>query len=150
MREQNIDDSFESYMKDSVDIDDMDLDNEFIRVSSDLSYWYSKLADATESYQHAKFVREQVHARVYSEKKKFLHESYMDKKVKPPTVQDIESSVILDEEFSISKEKEIDAESFKLKIYGIVEAVKSKKDMLIQIGANRRADINGHISINKK
>jgi len=144
------------YLKDCVDIAPEDLEAEFIRLPADLAYWNHLYAEAVKELQRAKFVREQTFARLHTD----LREKMMDQaraavvaatqddsksklKAKAPTIADIESAVYRHEGFVQAKEREVNAEGEKARLYGVVDAVRTKRDMLIQMGADRRVEMMG-------
>lgn len=151
------------YAIECVDLEPLSLEEEFVRLPADLAYWNAKLSQTAAEYQRAKFHREQVAGRLHVE----LREELMvaareaaeeaaeealatnpDKKpprisIKSPTVDDIKSAVVLHEEYVGARELEIEKEQEKSHEYGIVDAIRCKRDMLVQIGANRRAEMQG-------
>lgn len=150
----------EQYLRDCVDIDDTALNEEFIRVPADLAYWNHQFAEAVQELAQSKFVREQVYARRRAEVRDELMQAARDAydtamdmattpaeekkiKLKAPTVDDIDSATVVDEEYAEAKQREIDAEGAKARMYGIVDAVRTKRDMLIQMGADRRVEMQG-------
>ncbi len=149
----------EQYLKDCVDIDDQDIDGEYIRIAPDLAYWNHQFADAVQELAHAKFNREQTHARRYAGVREELmqaaREAYdvaaegatdAEKKklrIKAPTVDDIKAAAESDDEYAAAKLREIEAEGAKARMYGVVDAVRTKRDMLVQMGADRRVEMQG-------
>ncbi len=63
--------------------------------------------------------------------------------IKSPTIDDIKAEVTNHLEYVGARELEIGKEAEKAHLYGIVDGVRCKRDMLIQIGANRRAEMQG-------
>ncbi len=145
----------DQYLYDCVDIDPIALEEEFIRLPADLAYWNHQFADAVAQYQRAKFHREQVAARLHGECREALMTAAVEAaedaedagkkaaKVKAPTVSDIESAVLQHEEYTGARELEVEKESEKARLYGVVDSVRTKRDMLIQMGANRRVEMQG-------
>lgn len=145
------------YLKDCVDIDPIILEDEFVRLPADLAYWNHQYAQAVKEVQRSKFLREQVGARLHSE----LREEMMEEaraaaqavvdgdgkkpklKAKAPTIADIEAAGLIHPDYVEAKEREIEAEGNKARLYGIVDAVRTKRDMLIQMGADRRVEMQG-------
>ncbi len=150
------------YAIECVDLEPLSLEEEFVRLPADLAYWNERLSRSAAEYQRAKFYREQVAARLHVELREELMQAARDvadkaaeeaaasdskKKakvsVKPPTIDDIKSAVTTHEEYVGARELEIEKEQEKSSAYGIVDGIRSKRDMLIQIGANRRAEMQG-------
>ena len=151
----------EDYLFQCVDIEPLALEEEFIRIAPDLAYWNHQFSEAVREYSRSKFLREQAAARLHGE----MREELMDAakaaaklaiedgakastvKVKSPTVSDIESAVLTHEDYVEVRDREIEAEANKSRLYGIVDAVRTKRDMLVQMGANRRAEMQGDPTI---
>lgn len=150
----------EDYLKDCVDIEPEALQEEFVRLPADLAYWNHQLALAVKELQQAKFVREQTYARRRTELREDLMaasraayekayeeaENETERKklrLKAPTVDDIDSAAVSDSEYAEARQREIDAEANKVRMFGIVDAVRTKRDMVIQMGADRRIEMQG-------
>lgn len=143
----------EEYLVRSVEIEPLALEEEFIRLPSDLARWNHLYSDAVAAYLSAKFAREQVYASLHGEMRQQLMDQAVDAataadaegkkkaRVKAPTVGDIEAAVLLHPDYKAAKEAEIEAERNKAHLYGVVDSVRTKRDMLIQIGAQRRAEM---------
>lgn len=154
------DEEIQEYLRACVDIEPLALEEEYVRVPSDLAYWNGQFADAVRALSQAKFAREQTYARRRIELREELmaaaHDVYeaardaaeteAEKKkvrLKSPTVDDIDSAVVSDPEYAEAKQAEIEAESRKARMYGVVDAVRTKRDMLVQMGADRRVEMQG-------
>ena len=144
------------YLKDCVDISPEELEDEFIRLPADLAYWNHQYAETIKEAQRAKFLREQTFARLHTDLReemmneareavvKSLEEDSKSKmKAKAPTIADIESAVYTHAEYIAAKEREIQADGEKARLYGVVDAIRTKRDMIIQMGADRRAVMMG-------
>lgn len=70
--------------------------------------------------------------------------------VKAPTVDDIKAEVTNHLDYVGARELEIEKSQEKSELYGIVDGVRCKRDMLIQIGANRRAELQGDPQLRKE
>ncbi len=154
----------EDYLLQSVDIEPLALEEEFIRLPPDLAYWNHQFADAVREYSRSKFLREQTAARLHTELREEIMYAAKEAaktaiedgatkssvKVKSPTIADIEAAVLTNEEYVEAREREIEAEANKARLYGIVDAVRTKRDMLVQMGANRRAEMQGDPSIRQE
>ena len=121
------------------------IEDEFRRVSADLAYWNNKFADALREHLRAKATEKQVRASVYleirsgaAEKGEKLTEAMTDAKVE--THEDVRDAV----------DRCIHAEASKARMYGMVDAVRSKKDMLVSIGAQVRAEMQGDPMLRKE
>jgi hypothetical protein len=143
----------EDFLKDSVAIKDntpLVLQEEFMRAPVDLAYWNERFVQALKRFQGAKIGCERINARLHLEMKERLTASAKasvadtdGKKstVKAPTVGDIESAVELDAEYIAARDLVTDTECEKARIWGVVEAIKMKRDMLIQLGSHTRVEM---------
>ncbi|PCJ25638.1 MAG: hypothetical protein COA94_06055 [Rickettsiales bacterium] len=141
----------EAYLHESVSLDRTDLNREFARVSSDLAYWGEKYAQAERCHAEAKAEHEQVQARLYRQVRAVLEADAAAKASAAPTkkaparVTDshVESEVVLTADYAVAYQEVIDCESAKTRVRMIIEAVKTKRDMLVSLGAQLRAELRG-------
>lgn len=115
-----------------TDIDPLALDEEFQRAPADFAYWSNQLAQATKASMRAKFDRERTYAKLLIETRETLGKK---------TVDEVEARVVCHPEYEIAKLNEIDSDAERARLYGIVESLRVKRDMLIQIGAHVRAEM---------
>lgn len=138
----------ETYLVESVTIDPLALQEEFVRMPPDLAYWNERYSAAYRDFMIAKFNRDQVYARLYMIKREQLMNEAEEiaaakkGKAKAPTVSDIEGAVLLDEEYTTTKLKEIELEAQKVRFYGVLDALRTKRDMLISTGAHIRKEMD--------
>jgi|SRR6516162_2983609 hypothetical protein len=116
-----------------ADIDPLALDEEFQHAPADYAYWSHQLSQATKTALQAKFEREKTYARLLIE----IRETTSKK-----TVDEVEARVICCPEYEVAKLNEIESDAERARLYGIVEALRVKKDMLIQLGAHVRAEMD--------
>lgn len=115
-----------------TDIDPLALDEEFQRTPADFAFWSHKLSEATKTSLRAKFERDRVGAKLLIEMRETLGKK---------TVDEIEARVTTHPDFVEAKLAEIDAEAERAKLWGVVESLRVKRDMLIQMGAHVRAEM---------
>lgn len=113
------------------------LQEEFVRLPADLAYWNARYAQTYQFWLESKLARERECARLYA-----LHQAKLMTAGKGKvTISEVESSMNQDQAFVDVRTKEIIAESEKIRIAGVVEAIRAKRDMLISIGAHQRAEM---------
>lgn len=139
----------EKYVKDSVFIEPVALEEEFVRMPADLAYWGAQYARSVRGYLIAdmEFDRTEAEVRILV-RERLLSEAAPDPSEKPAkrgtvTESMVAAKVELDEDYQAARLALIEAEAEKVRVYGIVEAVKAKRDMLISLGANQRAEMKG-------
>jgi hypothetical protein len=128
--------NLDSYVTDAVTIEPLALEEEFVRMPADLAYWNNQYANALRTYQLAKRAVEQLNALLTIE-----HRERLNRVVNRVTEAMIDSAVQIDERMDEAKEALIHAEVDKVRIAGVCEAVRTKRDMLISIGAHVRAEM---------
>ncbi len=126
----------EQYLKDSVMIDDLVLDEEFIRVPADLAFWSARYADAVKAFLLAKLERDRVQGKV---RLTIKAEAEIDKKKR--RADDLEAAVNNDPEYLDAAVAMIEAEAEKKHAQGRVDAVAAKKDMVQSLGAKLRSEM---------
>src|SRR5581483_865017 len=131
------------------------LQEEFVRWSGDYAYWNQRFADASRLAAKAKLEREQTHSRLTLEvvataeaKIEAAANATLDpakkkdaKAPKMPTVGEIEARVITNEQYSTAKMAEMDAAIEQERISGVLQMLRGKKDMLMQLGFTQRAEM---------
>lgn len=127
-----------NYLRECVRIEPMALEEEFVRVPSDLAYWNEEYSKIYQFWLERKMIREQVQAMVQTECRERLEAT---KKGGKPTVGEVENEMLLDTRYQQAKSKEIQAESEKVRLAGVLDALRSKRDMLISLGAHMRAEM---------
>ena len=146
----------EQYLHESVTTDRTDINSEFTRVAGDLYYWGERYAQAEGALAEAKAEYDVVHAGLYQKYRSVLEaraakaaETAKPKKA-PLRVTDaqVESALLKSNEHTLAKQEVIDCETAKVRLRGIIEAVKTKRDMLVSLGAQMRAELRGEPHIN--
>ncbi len=133
-------------LEEAVRIEPLALEEEFVRLPGDLSYWNQLYADAYQSWLEAKLGRETMYAKKYMEHKTYLLSTTKGR----VTESEVESAVLTDDAYINAKTHEIQTESDKIRLYGIMDAIRSKRDMLISIGAQHRAEMQNDPSIRRQ
>jgi hypothetical protein len=132
----------ESYLAECIKIDDLALDEEFIRTPADLAFWNARYADALRDYMLAKLEHERTAARLHLTIKAQAEDGTIPG-LRKPTVSDVEAMVTSSPEFQASALALIEADIARQRARGHVDAVATKKDMLQSLGAKLRAEMAG-------
>lgn len=138
----------EAYFWECVHLEPLAIQEEFVRMSADYAYWNERSAEAFKHWQELKSKREEVYAtrlKEVREELQFELDSSPDKKGKV-TVSEVESAVLADRYYRDAKTEEITAEAEKVRLVGFMEALRTKRDMLISLGATQRAEMDSGLS----
>jgi hypothetical protein len=127
----------EAYRKACVRIEPELIQEEYVRTPSDLAYWSEQHALIHREWQLAKFAREQEWGSAVTRARAELS-SYGGK---GPTVDAVEASAINDPAYVKTKRDEIFLEAERVRLIGMVDAIRTKKDMLVSLGAHIRAEM---------
>lgn len=137
----------EDYLADCVVIEPTALEEEFVRLPADLAYWNARLAGAHRRMLETKLGLERISSRLHLEcREKLLADAASksgEAKIKAPTVSDIEAAVSACPEMHAAQDAALTAEAEKVYIAGVVDAVRTKRDMIISLGAHIRAEMQG-------
>ena len=129
------------YLNKCLSIDALQLAEEFTEVSSQLSYWNEQYAEALRTQLVAKIHRERTHALVYLQKRESMG------KVTEATLS---AAIEIDPRYVVAVDTEAQATADCMKMRGRAEAVKTKRDMLVSLGAHMRAEMGGDPSIRRR
>ena len=132
----------EDYLVASVQIEPMAMQEEYVRIAPDLAYWNDRYAKVLKSFQIAKLEVETTEARLYIQQRNAM----LDEGKKPTEAQ-INTAVTIDPELREVKMELIMAEVEKVRIAGVCDAVRTKRDMLVSLGATMRAEYASEPSI---
>lgn len=125
-------------LMDVVKLDDLALDEEFMRYAGDLAHWNAKYSSALKRYMLEKFNFEKTRARLWLEIKNEEHAEGSK-----PTVEDIKAMVFMRREYEGAQIRLIEAEVKKERLKREVDSVIAKKDMLQSLGAKLRVELEG-------
>lgn len=130
------------YLEESIDINEARLNDEFIKMPAAIAYWANEHANKVADYQHAKLNKDQTYARLFTK----YHAKLLDEKERP-TEKKVDAAIELDHEMYQAQVALLTAEREKNHVAGIMEAVRTKRDMLVSLGANYRAELQGDPSL---
>jgi hypothetical protein len=131
------------YLKDCVRIEPLALEEEFVRMPADLAYWNERYAKAVRAHLIAKIDGDRSRA--------WARQALRIKFTNPEnahmlgggkvTEALLESHITVYPSVRAADDAEIEAEAKKIRLHGIIEAIRTKRDMLISLGANMRAEM---------
>lgn len=131
------------YLWECVRIDPLVIQEEYVRLPSDLAYWNERYASAYRFWLEIKDRRERTEAQLAVTLRKDLelelaHNPHRTGKV---TVGEVAGAVASSEEYRSVRAKEIGAEAEKVRLWGVLDAIRTKRDMLVSLGATQRAEM---------
>lgn len=149
----------DDYLAECVAIEPTALEEEFVRLPADLAYWNERYSVAYKAQLRAELDRKRVEARLYLECRETLMQAAareaepesgdtagtkaVKRSVKAPTTDQIAAAVQRHPEMIAAQDRELDAEADSHHLRGVLDAVRSKKDALVSIGAQLRAEMQG-------
>lgn len=131
------------YERDCVRVEPLALEEEFVRLPADLAYWNAQYSEAFRRYQLAKLYVEKLSAQLSL----LVREDLQSQTRGRVTIAEVEMSVQVSPEYQAARAAEVEAEAEKVRLYGVVDAIRSKKEMLISLGAHMRAEMGADPSI---
>jgi hypothetical protein len=111
-----------------------------------LALWIARAADAVADHVTAKAVREDKWASTYLD----FREHQVDSSGKRYTETALAALVDTDLSYKAALKAEADAAHIARIVGGIAEAVRAKKDMLVGLGANYRAEMGADLTIRNR
>ena len=133
-------------IKDAITVSPEALQEEFIRLPGDIAHWSGRYAQAVRLFLIAEAARREAEARAWLECKAAGIAS-AGEKGKAPTVDDLKAMVATRPEVLACVVEEIETAAEKERVRGIYEAVRTKKDAIVSIGATQRAELDGNPSL---
>lgn len=137
MRQERIAE-LEDYLRECVGIDPLQINEEFIRIPGDLAYWNAKYARALRKYLTLKVDLDIQRARL----EPMLRKVIIDGGGKP-TVDQVKAQIEQHDDIISLRYQLVDAEVEKNEVFGSLDAIRSKKEMLVSLGAHLRAEMGG-------
>lgn len=159
----------EARLRDAVRLEPLALEEEFVRIPSDIAYWTSRHARAIGAHLRATARKKRLWGLLRVQAQRELEEEELErctikvshdgkvegpakppKKYKDPTVDAIDARVESYPEWRTATDDEADAEVERERLKGAVLALIAKRDMLVQMGANHRAEMERDPVIREK
>lgn len=134
----------EDYLLDCVRIEPLAIQEEFVRCPRDLAYWNERYANAYEEQVTAKLDLERLEGMTRIRIEAQHADAKPPKKVTVPT---LDALVLNDDAVYAAKVRHLKAEVETVRIKGVLDAVRSKRDMIVSIGAHIRAEMAGDPSL---
>lgn len=131
----------EAYRRACVRIEPMAIQEEFVRVPSDLAYWSESHSNLYREWQLAKFTREQEWGAAMARARALLSSKAVGGGGRRPTVDQVEGEAVNDETYVAAKRNEVFLEAETKRLAGMIDAVRTKRDMLVSLGAHIRAEM---------
>lgn len=131
----------DQYLAECVQIEPLAIEEEFVRVPADLAYWNERYTRAVDAFHRAKIRVSKLEALLSIEHREALTANGK------ATEKMIEAAVESDQRLLDARDSLVNAEVEKVRLAGYCEAVRTKRDMIISIGAHLRAEMGGDPSI---
>ena len=126
----------DEYMRSCVQIDDCALNEEYMRLPSDYAYWHERYVRAKQNQNTLKLERDRERAALT-----IHHREQLSMTTGKVTESMVTAAVDSDDRWMKAKAYEIAAEAEAERLRGVVHALSAKKDMLISLGAQARAEL---------
>lgn len=130
----------EAYRVACVSIDRDDMDAERVRLPADLAFWGERYAEAVEAHQLACETTKATYATAF-----VLLDSGTDQRTgKPMAVERVKHFTDQDPSYRDAAQAEARTAGAKMRAYAVIEAVKAKQNMLQEIGATIRRELDAN------
>lgn len=133
---------FDDYLVESVTIDEHAIQDEYCRVAADLAYWGRAHAEAEGAYILAKAKLKRAEAQAH-----VMVREMMASAGKKPTDKAVEANVELQPGVEKAHAEFAHAAVRRKETSAYMEAISTKRDMLISLGATQRKEMDGDPSI---
>lgn len=121
-----------------VDIVPEAIQEEYVRLPADLAYWNARYARALKEFLTAKAGEKQMESML-----SIKHRELIIDNGGKPTEKMVENAVNTDPKMIEARNLLVETEVEKARIWGLLDAVRSKKEMLISLGAHVRQEMEG-------
>lgn len=125
-----------------VQVDSLDVDGHFNRLPADIARWTERYADALGRALRAEARQRRTFAELFLEYKATLLENG-----KNMSEEVAKYKTRCNPKYVEAQDAEIDAEVARVRIEGVLNALRAKKDALVSLGAGMRAEMNANPSI---
>jgi hypothetical protein len=129
----------------AVAIDPLLLEEEFSGIGSRLAYWNEQYAESFRQFLRAKANYDRTEATRY-----LAIREELDNGGKKPTEATVKANVEVDDEVVTARLRLVDCEAEKVRLWGVLDALRAKKDALISLGAHIRAEMGGSPSMREQ
>jgi len=128
--------------RDEIRISSTNIDDAMMQQSGLRAFYQEQAAQAEAQHARLKLRAEIVEAALYKKHRKALLDAG-----EKATEKMVEAEVLLDPEYVAAKNRVIEAETIAATRRAAVDALKDRKDMLVQIGADRREEGKGALRV---
>lgn len=128
----------DDYLRQCVKINPEDIQGEFVRIPSDLAYWNAQYAATMRRHLFSKIDTKVLRARL----EPIIRAALIEAGAKL-TEGMVKAAVDSDDRVIEAEHMEAEADVAKNECYGYLDSIRSKKDMLISLGAQLRAEMEG-------
>lgn len=129
----------DKYLDECTAIDEFAIQAEYMRLPGDYAYWNSRYSEVYRYHLRSKLDLTQLVARLTKEYRARLEAGRSSGRV---TIGEVEAEVEADSEYLDAKIVEIEADAEAKRLAGVLEALRTKREMLISLGAHIRAEMN--------
>lgn len=126
----------DAYLADSVQIYPEAIQEEYVRLPSDLAYWGQRYTDALRAFLTAKVNLDRTEARL-----KIACRAELEAKNSKVTESMVSAAVDQHPEMEAARLGHIATEVEKVRLGGVLDAIRAKKDMLVSLGAHVRSEM---------
>lgn len=126
----------EDYLQKATEIDPLCIQEEYVRLPADLAYWNQRYAVAYRTHARERLARKRLEALLAIQ----YRETFADEG-KRPTEAMVAAAVSTDERLDAALGREVEAEVEKVRLYGVLDAVRAKREMLVSLGAHIRQEM---------
>lgn len=135
-------DELEQRVRECTDIFPEAIQEEYVRLPSDLAYWNKQYAEAQRVELKAKARAKRARA---DAQLRIRQEAADDGRKMTDKIAEAETEI--DADVAEAEDFYADAVADRSRLYGVVDAVRAKKDMLVSLGAHVRAELEGDPSL---
>lgn len=132
----------DDYLKECVDLVPDLISEEFARMSADYAYWNERYADANRRELEAEWAKDKAYAAGYLRKKVDLAASGAK-----ATEAAVDAEVKTSAEYGAAVEAHIAARAEREHLRGVLEALRTKREMLVSTGAHQRQEMQGDMAM---
>lgn len=126
----------DSYLRDCLRINPEDIQAEFIRIPGDLAYWNAQYSQAIRAHLHAKLDEKLLEANL----EPVVRQALRDAGAKITEAM-VKAGIESHDDYVAAQRKTIEADVWKSECYGRLDAIRSKKEMLVSLGAHLRMEM---------
>lgn len=134
----------DKYLQGCISIEPLALQEEYVRISSDLAFWNDRYANALAEERRAKLHLEELSAMLY-----IKYREDRTGRGEKPTEAMLKADVTTDTQMHSAEVTLLDAEVARERLRGRLEAIRTKREMLVSLGAHVREEMKGDPSIRR-